>query len=225
MDHMPLIDKDFDVDLERGGNIYEVGNTDPVLGAKIAKSFSGFVSVDGSSNCEKGLSLCGNISTINDVKLLADKKVEGDATADLVENKKRKERRKTTSAKKPPRPPRPPKALSLDAADQKLIKEISELAMIKRARIERMKALKKMKAEKASISTGNLFAMIFTILFCLVIICQGMCPGRSSPVSFQGSPESAQTAESGFISIQHHRNTSASGTGISGSVSPSLVIR
>ena len=178
MDRMPLIDKDFDADLERGGNIYEVGNTDPVLGAKIENSFGGFMSVDGSFNGEKGSSLSGNISNINggsieNVKLVIDKKVEGDTTADLVENKSRKERRKTTSAKKPPRPPRLPKALSLDAADQKLIKEISELAMIKRARIERMKALKKMKAEKASISTGNIFAMIFTILFCLVIICQG----------------------------------------------------
>jgi hypothetical protein len=60
----------------------------------------------------------------------------------------------------------------LDAADQKLIKEISELAMLKRARIERMKALKKVKATKAS-SNSNLFAMVFTILFCLVILFQG----------------------------------------------------
>ncbi|GFZ09094.1 hypothetical protein Acr_20g0009020 [Actinidia rufa] len=177
------------------------------------------------SNGEKGSSLSGNISnikggSIENVKLVIDKKVEGDATADHVENKLRKERRKTTNAKKPPRPPRPPKALSLDAADQKLIKEISELSMIKCARIERMKALKRMKAEKASISTGNLFAMIFTILFCLVVICQGMCPGKSSPVSFQGSPESAQAAESGLILVRYSRNTSASDTSTSGSGSP-----
>lgn len=87
----------------------------------------------------------------------------------------KKEKRMSMSAKKPPRPPR---GLSLDAADQKLIKEISELAMIKRARIERMKALKKMKAAKAvssasASSSGNFIAMMFTILFCVVILFQG----------------------------------------------------
>lgn len=90
------------------------------------------------------------------------------------EGKLRKERRSTMSAKKPPRPPR---GLSLDAADQKLIKEISELLMIKRARIERIKALKKMKAAKgmsaSASSGGNLIAMLFTVLFCIVIIFQG----------------------------------------------------
>ncbi|KAL0299851.1 UNVERIFIED_CONTAM: hypothetical protein Scaly_2569100 [Sesamum calycinum] len=91
--------------------------------------------------------------------------------------KTKKEKRFSMSAKKPPKPPRPPRGLSLDAADQKLIKEISELARIKRARIERMKVLKRMKAAKVSSasasSSGNLIAMLFTILFCIVIIFQG----------------------------------------------------
>lgn len=99
--------------------------------------------------------------------------------------KNKGENRKSTSAKKPTKPPRPPRGLSLDAADQKLIKELSELAMIKRARIERMKALKKMKEAKASSisasSSGNLMAILFTLLFCVVIIFQGCHPVGSSP--------------------------------------------
>ncbi|XP_010549008.1 PREDICTED: uncharacterized protein LOC104820314 [Tarenaya hassleriana] len=100
----------------------------------------------------------------------------------------RKEKRKK-SASKPPRPPRGP---SLDAADQKLIKEIAELAMLKRARIERMRALKKMKAAKAassasSSSLGNAFATLLTIIFCFVIIFQGMSSNAASK-SFRKSP-------------------------------------
>lgn len=78
------------------------------------------------------------------------------------------------SPKKAPKPPRPPRPPSLDAADHKLIKEISELAMLKRARIERMKALRKARATKStSSSSSNMWAMIVTIAFCLVIILQG----------------------------------------------------
>ncbi|KAL3634666.1 hypothetical protein CASFOL_021720 [Castilleja foliolosa] len=101
-------------------------------------------------------------------------------------NANKKEKRFSMGAKKPPKPPRPPRGLSLDAADQKLIREISELAMLKRARIERMKALKKMKAAKAAAggsgsSNGNFIAMVFTILFCVVIIFQGCNPSRILP--------------------------------------------
>ncbi|KAL0288198.1 UNVERIFIED_CONTAM: hypothetical protein Sradi_7103200, partial [Sesamum radiatum] len=94
-----------------------------------------------------------------------------------IREETKKEKRFSMSAKKPPKPPRPPRGLSLDAADQKLIKEISELARIKRARIERMKVLKRMKAAKVSSasasSSGSLIAML-TILFCIVIIFQGI---------------------------------------------------
>lgn len=96
---------------------------------------------------------------------------------DSAERKVVKENRKKTSTnKKASKPPRPPRGPSLDVADQKLIKEIAELAMLKRIRIERVKALKKMKATKPSSSSSNnsLFAMIFTIIFCLVIVLQGI---------------------------------------------------
>ncbi|KAI8005008.1 hypothetical protein LOK49_LG08G03360 [Camellia lanceoleosa] len=220
MDHMPPRDGDFAVDLESGGQVTETF---------VTKVCGVYVSIDELIRGEKGVSLSGCVPNCNgvpmeNVKLLVDKKVEGDEVEDLVENNKSgKERRKTTSAKKPPRPPRPPKALSLDTADQKLIKEISELATMKCARIERMKALKKTKAAKASTSTCNFFAMLFTIIFCLVMLFQGMSPGRSSTVSFQGSSESAQLGDSGFVSVHYHRNTSASDSSIPGSASPSLV--
>ncbi|XP_057806108.1 uncharacterized protein LOC131021045 [Salvia miltiorrhiza] len=94
------------------------------------------------------------------------------------DGKSRKERRSTMSAKKPPRPPR---GLSLDAADQKLIKEISDLLMIKRARIERLKALKKTRAAAKGMSSspssaGSFIAMLFTLVFCILIIFQGCHP-------------------------------------------------
>lgn len=82
---------------------------------------------------------------------------------------------KKTSDKKTLKPLRSPQALSLDAAHLKLIREIFELAMLKRARIERMKALKKMKIAKSrpSSSTSSFFAMVFTVVFFVVIIFQG----------------------------------------------------
>ncbi|XP_059632825.1 uncharacterized protein LOC132275375 [Cornus florida] len=212
-------DRDFAVDLESGGTTNdEVGSTDTVFGAKLAKTFFSKV-CSGSVKSENGVNLSSNMSngtkaSHENVKLL-DKKVEGEEDTG-------KEKRKKTSAKKPPKPPRPPRSPSLDDADQKLIKEISELLVMKRARIERMKALKKMKASKASSSNGNLFAMLFTILFCLVIVFQGMCSRRSSAASFEGSPESAQATEGGLISVRYHWNPSTSDPNIPGSVSPNL---
>ena len=174
MDHIVPRDGDFEVDLESGvRNIVQDSNNDASSGVKtpskslLAKVCWAFA--DGKANGEERVNLCGNVS--NPGGGSADHaKLEGQMSVDQVEKKIVEEKRKKTSNKKPPRPPRGP---SLDAADQKLIKEISELAMLKRARIERMKkALKKVKATKAS-PNSNLFAMVFTILFCLVILFQG----------------------------------------------------
>lgn len=156
MDHMVQRDRDFMVDLESGTTSEE----------------------DGSIKGEDGIPLCcdvlnSGVFPAEHVKVVIDKNLEGEDTLDLGEKKKTKEKRKKNSNKKPPKPPRPPRGPSLDAADQKLIREISELAMLKRARTERMKALKKMKAAKASSSNSNLFALVFTIFFCLVIAFQG----------------------------------------------------
>ncbi|KAL4579230.1 hypothetical protein LXL04_015368 [Taraxacum kok-saghyz] len=153
--------------------------------------------------------LCDQLSVdpLN-VKVVIDSNVKGDFTEMKTVKEKRK---KSSSAKKPPKPPRPPRGFSLDAADQKLIKELAELAMMKRARIERMKALKQKKALKASSSSsmsGSLFAMIFTIIFFLMIFHQGSC--HKPRVSSQGSPQTAQTNENGLVFIQEQLNPSAS---------------
>ncbi|KAL4296673.1 hypothetical protein GQ457_12G005290 [Hibiscus cannabinus] len=116
-----------------------------------------------------------------------------------------KEKRNSLGHKKPPKPPRPPRAPSLDAVDQKLIKEITELARLKRARIERIKALKKMKAAEGTTSHGNnVLATVFTVIFCIVIIFQGMSSG-GRPKSYQeGSlvPAEAGAVNGGRISVQ-----------------------
>lgn len=232
MDQLSAEEREFGVDLEAGENTSdEAQQTDNVSAANLDKNlfdnlFRGFVSagvlVKGENEVSSNLSN-GGVASPERVKLLMDGKVHGEEVADLKENNIGRDKRKTLSAKKPPKPPRPPRGLSLDAADQKLIKEFAQLAMMKRARTERMKALKKMKAAKASSSSssssGNLFAMLFTVIFCLVILFQGVS-SRSSTASFAVSPESARVIEDGSILNANHWNPSTSGTELQSSVSP-----
>ncbi|XP_042454646.1 uncharacterized protein LOC122038777 [Zingiber officinale] len=119
------------------------------------------------------------------------------------------EKVKKKRCKKPPKPPRPPTSSPFDDTDQKLIREISELAMMKRARIERMK--KMLKNGKSSSSSGNLCAMIFTILFCLLIILQGALSRSNSNINHHGSPESSVQVRGGFISLQFNKGASVNG--------------
>jgi hypothetical protein len=102
-----------------------------------------------------------------------DRKSDGEEKLGLLDTSGGEKTKKKRS-KKPPRPPRPPTPTPLDVSDQKLLNELSELAILKRARIERMKALKKMKNAKHGSSSGNLFPLIITIIFCLVILWQGI---------------------------------------------------
>ncbi|KAJ9554823.1 hypothetical protein OSB04_009437 [Centaurea solstitialis] len=152
------------------------------------------------------LKLCDRFSSVDDDSLVKSgmnplNVDEGSLENNVIEGGKKTEKEKRKKAKKPPRPPRPPKGFSWDAYDQKLIKELAELAMIKRARIERMKALKLKKSLKTSSSSssssshGSLFAMLFTIIFFLVILLQG----RNSGANLQGSP---QTNENGSVFVQ-----------------------
>ncbi|KAK7303660.1 hypothetical protein RJT34_14572 [Clitoria ternatea] len=135
-----------------------------------------------------------------------------------------KEKRKKVSNKKHPKPPRSPQSPALDAADHKLIKEITELAMLKRARVERMKALKKMKTAKPATSySGSILAMVFTVVFFIVIIFQGMSSRPSSVASFQGSPISVGGSEGGLISVQYQLMPSATDSNAPGSVSHNFV--
>ncbi|KVH90196.1 uncharacterized protein LOC112521253 [Cynara cardunculus var. scolymus] len=205
MDHSGSGEQDADIDLESGvGAIHsnEEGSLNPGLDEKLAETIflklsDRYISVDDSS--VKPGSNPNEGSPENNVLM------EGETVGNSLGKKMDQEKRK--KAKKPPRPPRPPKGFSFDASDQKLIKELAELAMIKRARIERMKALKLKKSLKISSSSssshGSLFAMLFTIIFFLVILLQG----RNSGANFQGSP---QTNENGSIFVQAQLNPSAS---------------
>ncbi|XP_074343512.1 uncharacterized protein LOC141682716 isoform X2 [Apium graveolens] len=230
MDQLPLEEREFGLDLEAGENTSDkVQRTDNVSAANLDKDlfdklFKGFASTDILLKGESGVSsnlLNGGVDSSERVILLMDEKVQGEEVLDLKQNNIGRDKRKPSSAKKPSKPPRPPRGLSLDAADQKLIKEFAQLAMMKRARTERMKALKKMKAGNASSSSssGNLFSMLFTVIFCLVILFQGVT-SRNSSASFAGPPESARVNEDRSILNANHWNPSTSGTELHNSVSP-----
>jgi hypothetical protein len=137
-----------------------------------------------------------------------DRKSDGEEKLGLLDTSGGEKTKKKRS-KKPPRPPRPPTPTPLDVSDQKLLNELSELAILKRARIERMKALKKMKNAKHGSSSGNLFPLIITIIFCLVILWQGFFSRTGSAVSFHGSPESSVRAHSSLISIRFYKNNNS----------------
>ncbi|XP_052164783.1 uncharacterized protein LOC127781781 [Oryza glaberrima] len=133
-----------------------------------------------------------------------DRTSDGEMKVGLLD-KSMGEKEKKKRSKKPPRPPRPPSASPLDAADQKLISELSELASLKRARIERMKALKKMKNTKPASSIGNLVALIITIIFCLVILWQGVFSKYGAGIIFHGSPISSGRSHGSLFSIQFYK--------------------
>ncbi|KAL9682947.1 hypothetical protein QQ045_014759 [Rhodiola kirilowii] len=166
-------------------------------------------------------SLCGaSVNYVDDLveNVVIDVKSEG---MDADKKKSVKEKHKKTSHKKAPKPPRPPKRPSLDAADHKLIREIVELTMLKRVRTERITALKKMKAAKPVSSSNSLFAMIFTIIFCFVILLQGISNRTSSHASLDGSPSSS-APEPGLISVQYVSKSSATDSQMCASGSPSF---
>lgn len=204
MDHLASSDEDISFDLESGTCVIrsnEEGCPDHDLDQKLAKTIL--------------LKLCNGLTSVDDSSVKTDSLNVNEGS---LENKVKY--KKGSSAKKPPRPPRPHGSFSLSASDQKLIKELAQLAMIKRARIERMNALKQKKALKISSSSsasssssshGSFFAMLFTIIFFLVILLQG----RNSGLSFHGSPHLAQTNGNGLLDIQNQLNQS-----VSDSISP-----
>ncbi|XP_021774267.1 uncharacterized protein LOC110738207 [Chenopodium quinoa] len=207
MENVTSKDGYFDADLEMGGAC------DNSVGEEIENNNMKPLYFEGSGNggnkFEERLSpsiamSCGGEDT-ESVKLMVidERNVE-------VPEKVVKERPKAMSAKKPPKPPRPPRGLSLDSADQKLIRELHELARLKRARVERMKALKKTREARVSSPKNQLFATLLTVLFCLVVLLQGISSRTSSAASFQGSPISSGVTERSIISVQHNPISSAS---------------
>ncbi|KAL5580364.1 hypothetical protein UlMin_012806 [Ulmus minor] len=104
----------------------------------------------------------------------------GETAEYFGETKKKKEKHfKKIGFKKHPKPPRPPGRPLLDAADMKLVREISEHARVRRKRRERLKESKNLKANKAPSSSINLIAMLITIVFCFVVIFQGILGSRT----------------------------------------------
>ncbi|PSS28874.1 Pectate lyase 19 precursor [Actinidia chinensis var. chinensis] len=184
MDNIDSRSSDLDVDLESGGTTSEEdGIRDPSSYEKhvnklLGRSWNGLVGPirggDGSGSNEKVLNP-GDV-LVENVEIVSNKL--GPEMLNLVDKKMVKDKRKKTSSTVPSKPPRPPRGPSLDAADIKLVREFSELAALKRKRVERMKSLRKRKVEKASSCNSSLFAMVVTILFCLVIIFQGLLGSR-----------------------------------------------
>ncbi|KAK6930306.1 hypothetical protein RJ641_004400 [Dillenia turbinata] len=197
---------DFVIDLESGGNASDKGIKDAVPKAKqalLANLCSGVLSFDELNKSEYNTDSCPNmLELLVEDKLLIEQKGEKEQDLNVVGKKGVKQQHRKIGEKKHPKPPRPPRGPSLDTTDLKLIQEFTELAILKRARIERMKSLK-MKSAKASSSNSNLFAMLFTIFFFLVLLFQGMS-GNNSPLMFDGSSKSAGVTEVGLISAQSH---------------------
>ncbi|MCL7051152.1 hypothetical protein MKW94_024712 [Papaver nudicaule] len=212
MDQMVMRERDFEVDLESGGTTSEEdGRINPSLRQSdnlLGRAWNRFTSNN------EGLIITETsdpISSSSDgasetAELLTERKSEGEQTLGNLEKKKNKEKRKKTISKKPPRPPRGP---ALDAVDRKMVKEITELAILKRARIERMKTMKKMKAAKAGTPFTSILAMLFTILFCLVILFHGMFAGDSPRASLEAPLQSEVGSPKRLISVQLYKSKSA----------------
>uniref|UniRef100_A0A6M2EJB2 Uncharacterized protein n=1 Tax=Populus davidiana TaxID=266767 RepID=A0A6M2EJB2_9ROSI len=221
--------RELEVDLESGGTTNEEDKmSDPISANGQTKTI-----LKRACTGPVGFHRLANSSNFSDlaadnVELLIDNNSEGEdgkQNVTFVDRKDVVEKRIKKNLKKPPKPPRPPKGLSLDAADQKLMKEITELAMRKRARIERLKALKKMRAAKTSSWSSSLSAMVITIVFCLIIIYQGISSRYSGSLALKGSPEPAVGTGEALIAVQLYKNNVAYESDESGSRSSVLAGR
>lgn len=221
--------RELEVDLESGGTTNEEDKMRDPISANgqtktiLKRACTGPVGFHGLANSSN----FSHLATDN-VELLIDNNLEGEEgkqNITFVDRKDVVEKRIKKNLKKPPKPPRPPKGLSLDAADQKLMKEITELAMRKRARIERLKALKKMRAAKTSSWSSSLSAMVITIVFCLIIIYQGISSRYSGSLALKGSPEPAVGTGEALIAVQLYKNNVAYESDESGSRSSVLAGR
>ncbi|KAJ0980574.1 hypothetical protein J5N97_008829 [Dioscorea zingiberensis] len=181
MDLKSLQEGDCLIDLESGVNtvlMEQEGCQSAPQGKKMLnRVHSGFRGIERSTRGEQAVSSGYNSSHSSfdgsgeDDDHLLTLRFEGDGKVGPLEKKVVAEERQKKVPKKPPKPPRPPKSLSLDAGDEKLVQEISRL---KRARIDRIKALKRKKNSRTTSSSSNLWAMIVTVLFCLIIFWQAM---------------------------------------------------
>ncbi|XP_054821256.1 uncharacterized protein LOC129320083 isoform X3 [Prosopis cineraria] len=219
MDQIISRERDFESDLESGGNTSEEDESrdlDP--SERHPKNLFGWawntlLDFDRFRKHETGVETCSSSSKSADV-MDDDVQVHVDACLEdlqmklpQVKNNNSKEKNKKPNSK-PPKPPRPPKGPLLDAADQKLVQEIAELALRKRERMKKLKAVRKMKARKGSSSSSyaGLSAMVITIFFFAIIIIQGINAGRSTAVGVMASPEPSIAADEGLISVRFSKN-------------------
>ncbi|CAM8960090.1 unnamed protein product [Rhodiola kirilowii] len=185
MDSIGTAENEDVVDLENGGitsggdigNDFRKGNEN--FKNNLGRTWRGYAGSERNIYGEDALRLssCSDVS-IGDISggsldTLPDRWMKEDLKKKLFD-----ERFKKMSVKKASKPPRPPNSPSLDASDMKFVREVSELAMMKRARTERMKILKQKKADKGSSSLGSIFAMLITLIFCYVIVFQGLLGSR-----------------------------------------------
>ncbi|KAK8532613.1 hypothetical protein V6N13_131927 [Hibiscus sabdariffa] len=233
MDPLLARERDIEVDLESGGTTSEDertnGNVSSILQPKrnLSGVWSDLWSFDRIVKGESGINSCSSSSSLGgvegeNVEFLMDKNSEGEENHELValaENLREAKWKKNT--RKPPKPPRPPKGPLLDAADQKLVREIADLAMRKRARMKQIKTMKRMKEEKASSSSTSLYAMVITVLFCFVILFQGICSRHGASVMSEGSPAPSIGSSEGLISVQFYKSFPM--TGNRGHVLPGLL--
>ncbi|KGN58129.1 uncharacterized protein LOC101214824 [Cucumis sativus] len=215
IDCMATKDREFEIDLEGGGNTSEddlSSETDSTSKPHARKTFgrlrSGFLSSDRSVSRTGIFASSSNSTKL--VKLGVDENVE--LLMESSDGEKRREfgafaeknnvKGKIKKNGKVHKPPRPPRGPSLDAADRIFVREIAELAVKKRATVERIKALKKMKAEKTSSFNSSLPALFITLLFFVVIIFQGMSAKGSTMVTVSDSPAPSVGGSAGLI-VQH----------------------
>ncbi|KAK8493191.1 hypothetical protein V6N13_135980 [Hibiscus sabdariffa] len=215
---MATIDKNVQIDLEKGATsnedenqnknpFPELKNMAQVLISKFRGSFSensddgAYLAVDASNS--------GSVN-VDAVTTSTNKETrESKYGKDNNRNKNKKGVGKEKRNKKAAKPPRPPKGPTLDAADHKLIRELTELARLKRARIEKTRALKKMKASKGMSSNTTICVMLFTIIFCIIIIYLGMS-FRGTPTNSEGSGLPVGALEGGVKPIELFGNPSSS---------------
>lgn len=206
-----------DVDLESGGlsSGEDSCNDHVTANGTFNRVWSGVLFFDGLGRGVSDINSSSNSFSFNgseskNVELLIERSsAEYPEHTALVDNNCAEGKQKKTNVRKPSKPPRPPKGPTLDLADQKLVREIAELAMRKRARTKRMQALKKMKASKPSSSSNSLYALIITVLFCLVIIFQGISSKSSGSRMTDGSPAPAIASSSeSLVSVQIYKKFS-----------------
>lgn len=115
------------------------------------------------------------------------------------------------SGKKPPKPPRPPRPLRLAATDpskEKLMKGISDIALLRKAKQDRIRSLKKKQAAKAKTSNANVWALVFTLCFCLIMIVQGIfSQGNGGPQVSPGAPVQTRKFSLEFNNNYHPNST------------------